>query len=99
MLKPGIPAMLVSIGNVRSTTRLNFSVTACCANAADAVPKARASKTNVRAFIIVDLLAFLSEISTERHLGISQSLRKAQRDTNFARRGTWSSTRNGQYFC
>jgi hypothetical protein len=39
----------------------------------------------VRAFIIVDLLASSSEISTKGHVGISQSLRKAQRDTNFAR--------------
>src|SRR6266550_3880641 len=77
--------MLVSIGNVRSTTRLNFSGTACCANAVDTVPRARASKPNVRAFIIVDLLASSSEISTKGHLGISQSLRKAQRNANFAK--------------
>src|SRR6266851_8808316 len=50
--------MLLSIGNVRSTTRVNFNWTGAWANAAEAVPmmpSARDRTTPLLAFIIVDL--------------------------------------------
>src|SRR5262249_60701216 len=47
--------MLLSIGSVRSTTRLNLSWTASCAAATDAMPHARETRTSVRAIIMVDL--------------------------------------------
>src|SRR5262249_26025456 len=47
--------MLLSIGKVRSTTRLNLSWTASCAAATDAVADTRDTRTSVRAFIMVDL--------------------------------------------
>src|SRR5215467_14384515 len=53
---PGIPGMLLSIGNVRSTTRLNFTCAGSCAEAADAMPTAKDSRTNVFRFIICSLL-------------------------------------------
>src|SRR6266702_2273483 len=48
--------MLLSIGNVRSTTRVNFSLTGAWANPVEAVPmmpSAKDSKTNRLAFIII----------------------------------------------
>ena len=50
--------MLLSIGNVRSTTRLNFSWTGAWANAVDAVPRMPRAKDEDEslAFIIADLL-------------------------------------------
>ena len=52
--------MLLSIGNVRSTTRLKFNWTGAWANATDAVPNARESKTSIRAFIMIVLLTVLA---------------------------------------
>jgi hypothetical protein len=52
--------MLLSIGNVRSTTRLKFNWTGAWANATDAVPNARKSKTSIRAFIMIVLLTVLA---------------------------------------
>src|SRR5882757_22494 len=62
--------MLLSIGNVRSTTRLNFSWTGSWANAADAAPHARETKTHIRAFIMIDLHAVaVAKASAEVRLG------------------------------
>jgi len=52
--------MLLSIGNVKSTTRLNFSWTDSWAKATDAVPNARESKTSIRAFIMIVLPTVLA---------------------------------------
>jgi hypothetical protein len=54
-LSPGIPGMLLSIGTVRSTTRLNFSCTGSCADAIDAAPSAKDSRTSIFPFIICSL--------------------------------------------
>ena len=53
-------AMLLSIGNVRSTTRLNFNSTGAWAKATDAVPNARDSKASIRAFIMIVLPTVLA---------------------------------------
>src|SRR3954471_4678028 len=53
-------AMLLSIGNVRSTTRLNFNCTGAWAKATDAVPNARESTTSIRAFIMIGLPTVLA---------------------------------------
>ena len=53
-------AMLLSIGNDRSTTRLNFNSTGAWAKATDAVPNARESKTSIRAFIMIVLPTVLA---------------------------------------
>src|ERR1700694_2213597 len=61
--------MLLSIGIVRSTTRLNLSWTGCCANATEAAANASETKTSIRAFIMLDLppcwrhAPFLSKLS------------------------------------
>jgi hypothetical protein len=55
--------MLLSIGNVRSTTRLKFNWTGAWANATDAVPNARESKTSIRAFIMIVLLTVLATVA------------------------------------
>jgi hypothetical protein len=47
--------MLLSIGSVKSTTRLNFNSIGACASAADAVASASEAKTTIRAFVIVVL--------------------------------------------
>jgi hypothetical protein len=52
--------MLLSIGNVKSTTLLNFSWTDSWAKAIVGVPNASESKTSIRAVIMIVLLTVLA---------------------------------------
>lgn len=59
-LSPGIPGMLLSIGNVRSTTRLNFSCTGSWAEATDVAPST--SRANIVRFIACSPLSLVTAV-------------------------------------